>query len=204
MYYILTKLNKLIIFGRNIAWNVGDEIRLGNLTSYLVSPVNQLLRHLSMYLGEVFSRIIMFLPIFFVALYFLFDGFRPSVFQIIYYLISLFLAMMINFMFFYFIGASTFYVGFVQGINILVFELISFLSGNIVPLNILPKWLEIITTNLPFKYISYSSINALTVSSNFSQAAGDVAIAFMWILILYAASSSIYRNGINKYEAYGS
>ncbi len=181
-------------------WRFSDSIRYGEIAKILIKPLSHILTWWFVTLSEkiliTFFLIIAF-TIFQIA------GFK--VFQTLYtailFFISLFLGTIGNFLISYIIGLSTIWFKRVHGINDLIKTIEGVFAGRLIPLNILPSVLQMISTFLPFMYFSYLPIDILLYES--SNIYKNIIIEIIWLLIFLYISRIIWKLGIKNLDIAG-
>lgn len=157
-YYILSSFLGFIIQGVDVAWHVGDEINLGQITNFILRPINYFWATLAYVLGKVFFNFsLIAILILGIALFdfSLVENFFLSWQQIIFFGVSVLLSLGLFFNLFFLIGILTFWLGTIKGFNFFIRMVMFFLSGAIVPLDLLPIFLMKINHFLPFQYITW-------------------------------------------------
>jgi ABC-2 type transport system permease protein len=78
-----------------------------------------------------------------------------------------------------------------------------FLSGSLVPLDLLPDWLASASSFLPFQYLSYvpAALSAGLMPLNL--ALMHCAICFLWCIFTWLITRIIWHAGIRSFGAYG-
>lgn len=203
IYYFAANFIALTVKGTDVAWIVGDEIRLGKIVSILLHPISYSKYKFSQILGGYFFRGIMYFLIFSLAGFFLFPHlqFQISFSRVIFFLLSMGLGSVIYFLLFYMVGLSTFWFGLVRGFNFGFATIVIFLEGSLVPLDLLPPIVNKINYFLPFKYIMFVPVSIFTgrISADY----GLFLIPILWIVFLYFLARIIFKKGIKVYEGFG-
>lgn len=203
-YYVLVSFISFVIQGVDVAWRVGDDIRLGNITNFILRPVNYFWSVFFTLLGKSLFNLITIViisVIFFLAKPLIFFNLFGNLKMDIFFAISLILAFIIFVLLFYMIGMIAFWMGTSQGINFLIRMIMFFLAGNIIPLDLLPQSLISINNFLPFQFITWFPIQIFS-----GQAKLEMMIFLplvIWIIALYVIDTLIYNKGIEKYEGFG-
>lgn len=202
-YFTITSIFKLLI-NNEIAWDIGDEIREGRISNYLVRPLNYRWYHFFQLLGS--QLINSFFVIFIVlAIYFFIGGLfitPVSVSSFLMFLLLVFGSFMINFLISYSIGLATFKfhspIGLIYGWQVIS----DLLSGVYMPLSLLPSWFISLSNFLPFQYINYYPIRYYLEKTNSVPWEGLLSIMF-WIAAFFLVGKFIWYLGSKKYEAFG-
>jgi ABC-2 type transport system permease protein len=77
-------------------------------------------------------------------------------------------------------------------------------SGYLVPLDLLPPWVQSLAAYLPFKYMLAFPVELLTGVYSIERALHLLAIQWGFALAAIIASLTLWKRGIRRYEAYGS
>lgn len=203
LYYLLTRFINLTIKSWDIGRIVGEVIRHGEISQYLVKPLSFIGENFVANLGAIFYRVFIYAIVFLAIILFGFKANFPTAAVFIYFSLSIAIAIVINFLIFYTVGISTFYFGFVMGFNFIVSTIASFLAGNFIPLDILPSYLLNIANYLPFKFIAFIPVSIITGKISLDNAPVILLSGFAWIIILYLFSVILYKQGLKRYEAFG-
>lgn len=200
-YFVLSKFITIVVDSVDMAWLIGDTIREGAILNYLTKPINFLYKNFFHYLGAVTCRLVIYFFILFLIILAT-KALLPTPITLFYFFVSLFIAIAINYLIDYLIGVSTFYFGFIMGLNFIMFGIISFFSGRVIPIDLLPAWLEAVANLLPFKYIIFLPIEIFSSKIDLLSTFWQLAGGFVWIIILFIFAKLLYANGLKKYEAY--
>lgn len=202
-YYLVAQFILLAIKNNEIAWMVGDEIRLGSFNIFLTQPLDYAKYILFYSLGKSLYNTLVFSCVFAIIFFFLGQHFNIewSLINFFYFLISITLSFFIYFHLSYIIGLSSFWLGLIQGVNFSFWSISSVLDGSIIPLDLLPDYVQRINNFLPFKYVVFVPISIL---SGKIPASFDIfLIPFLWIIFLFSISKIIFKRGTKKYEGFG-
>lgn len=202
-YYILSAIISFVIQGVDVAWRIGDEIRLGNITNFILKPISYFWSTFWTVLGKSFLNLVVSLMLLipmtlFVANFF---GNNFNLIRLCFFIFSILTAFIIFVLFFYVIGLATFWLGEVRGFNFLIRMCMFFLAGNIIPLDLLPKVISSINNFLPFRFITWFPI---AIWSGKTELNLSIFIpALIWIMILGVLANFIFKKGLEKYEGQG-
>lgn len=202
-YFIFVGLIGFAIQGVDISWRVSEEIRLGNVTNYILKPVSYYKSILSITFGKsVLNMIIITLvivPILFFSGYF--SGLVWGLEKIIIISISLAISFLLFATYSFIVGLYTFWSGDSRGFNYVGKLVMLFFSGSIIPLNLLPGYIMRMSEWLPFKNIAWIPVSLLT---------GRIEAHFMvlfpgmiWTVVLFILTYIAFNQSLKKYEGLG-
>jgi ABC-2 type transport system permease protein len=201
LYILFASLYGVIIRAGRIERNVSEEIRKGDLNKYLIKPISHLGFSGALAsadrIGVIFSTflIIPFFPLFTHASVSI-EGIAWSLILVcLAMIIKFFIAMGISYLAFWFDETWTFHV---------IFDIsMWFLSGSLVPLDLLPDWLLRFSSFLPFQYLSYVPAALSAGLMPLEQAPMHLAICFSWCVFTGLITRFIWQAGIRSFGAYG-
>lgn len=192
--------NVLTRSGR-IERSASDEIRNGDLNKYLIKPISHLGFSGALAAADrfgVFAFTCIAIPLipFFTSTPFSFFSFSWAMLIVILAMIMKFLiSMSIAYLAFWYDETWTFHV--------IIDISMTLLSGAILPLDILPTWLQTISHYLPFMYLSYVPAALSTGTIATSEAPQLCFMGIAWCLALWGITRTIWNLGIRKFGAYG-
>lgn len=196
-------LGNIVLASRSGA--VGDEIKNGDLSNFLLRPINYFLYWFAKDLGDKAMNISFSL----VELVILFIILRPPLFlqtnilvifsAIIATVSAVFLYFFINFL----IGLTGFWVYETWPLRFLFMILINFFAGGLFPLDILPKPLFTIFQFLPFTYLLYFPVKIYLGQLQFYDILKGLTVSVIWLLLLYQIVLLVWRKGLQVYTAHG-
>lgn len=201
LYVIFAAVYGVIIRSGRIEKNVSEEIRKGDLNKYLIKPISHLgfsgALATADRVGVIISTsiIIPFIP-FFTQSHISWEGIAwSSLLVCMAMIIKFFISMAISYLAFWFEETWTFHV---------IFDIsMWFLSGSLVPLDLLPDWLARISSFLPFQYLSYVPAALSVGLMPINQASLHIAICFSWCMFTWLITRIIWNAGIRSFGAYG-
>ena len=119
------------------------------------------------------------------------------------FLVTVFLGRTALFFFDWILACLTFYTTEVWGLGVLIDGISLFLSGGLVPLVMMPAWLQIIAQSFPFAQALYVPIAVLTGIIPLSQLAQVWLIQIAWIIGLGFLSRFLFSVAIRKVTVQG-
>ena len=186
--------------------NLSENVRTGFLSSTLLKPVVYMPFQLANFLGERLVRLIAAMGMTVVAV-FLFRSsltFPASLGLWLIFLVSAVLAVALAYCVFFIISIVSFWTTRVTGVAFAAVMVTGFLSGTVVPLDLLPNYLQWLTDILPFKYILFFPTKIFINMLQTSDIVKGLVIQVIWILLTLVLSKSLWQVGLKKYESVGS
>ena len=201
-YYIVWTLvrNMNIVFGAPF-WE--HRIREGELNRDLLRPVLPLHYDIAYFAGWKVVVIVLWIPLA-IALSFLFDpSLSPNVQQVVAFGIAIWGAYLIRTMFQEALGMLCFWTTRGAAIFDLWMTLELLLSGRLVPLPLMPDWVQEISRFLPFQWAFYFPIETLVGDYSTVELVRGLLVQLLWILIGLAIFRVAWRYAIRRYSAVG-
>lgn len=205
-YILGTSFMRAFVFSsRSI--DAQSEIAGGDLSNYLVKPIN--------YFGYWFSRDladkllnIIFSIVEIIVLVFVF---KPPVFiqtnpsQIGWFIIASTMAAIMYFFFSFIISLTTFWYSEANGWpqRFLVFTLLEFFAGGLFPLDILPEKMFELIKLLPPTFFIFTPIQIYLGNISGEKIGQALLTMIIWLVILAIIVQKMWQKGIKNYEAYG-
>ncbi len=201
-YYIVWTLvrNMNIVF-TPYGWE--DRIQRGQLSAMLLRPIHPLHGDISYFAGWKFVEIILWLPIALILSLIFKPTLHPTLLQVIVFFISIWGAYLIRTMMLSLLGMITFWTTRVGALYELFFALELILSGRLVPMSLMPTWVQSISSYLPFQWTFYFPINALVGQPSPAELLAGLGIQVLWIALGALAVNVVWRLGIRRFSAVG-
>ncbi len=204
-YYLLVTLLSVAITPHP-EWWVSQEIRDGKITPFIVRPIGfwgYLLARESAY--QV-VKTAMSLPAFvLVAFLFRHQISWPALTipRLILFAISSLGAYLLLMQIKYLLALSAFWLGEVGGLLEIWNILLAVFAGRLLPLSLLPGWVQAPGAWLPFHLLYDFPMRLLLQRIEMREAAQDFALQMVWAAILGILVRVAWRRGLLAYEAYG-
>jgi len=187
------------------SYAMGDDINSGDLSNYLLKPLNFTLYYFFVDLGDKAMNV--FFSIAEVIILFL--VFKPPVFlqtnlyHLLFFIIALILAILLSFFFNVVLGFFAFWIPEVWGLRFIFNIILSFFAGVYFPIDILPKAIANTFGLLPFQYILYFPLKIYLGQLTGMEILRGIIISFSWLIILYLFANFLWKKGLEAYTAYG-
>lgn len=203
--YILgtSLINSIVISSRS--YEVGQEINSGNLSNFLLRPMNHFAYWFSRDLGDKAMNIAFSAA----ELIILFLILKPPIFLqsdislITFTLLSCLIALVMYFFLNFLLGLIGFWSPEVWAPRFVFVTILTFFSGGLFPLDMLPKPLFSMLSLLPFPYLLFFPLKIYLGQLVIAEIIKGTIISCIWIGILYFAVKSVWARGLRVYTAYG-
>jgi len=188
----------------NIDDEMDDLVRTGQISVFLLRPVNFQLMMFSQAVGEALFRILFFSVPVGLTVLFVFPVNAPaSLGYFALFCLSTCLGFLVmaslNFLF----GLLAFYLKSIDGIMRAKYNLINLFSGLLLPLAFLPGWLRVPMEYLPFKSIAYVPLNFYLGKVPSDQVAGVLFKELLWTTALIACGAWCWNRARSKLTLQG-
>lgn len=204
-YLLLTNISRMFSSMPNLAGGIAREIREGTMKRYLVQPID-MIRYLLVYrVAHKVTYIVMsFIPyalLFFVCRDF-FDGF-PDALTMAAFAVSLVLSFLVGFFFEASVGMVGFWFLEVTSLLYIVMTLNFFISGHMLPLDLLPEpWAGILKL-MPFQYMAYFPAVVFLGKVQGATLVKYLLAELFWAVFFMVLARALYRLGLRRYSAFG-
>jgi len=166
-------------------------------------PMHTIHSDIAFFAGWKFVVILLWLPL----AVFLTWVFKPTIdvtwLEALVFFLAIWGAYLIRTMLLSLIGTITFWTTRVSAIFELYFGLELILSGRLVPLTLMPPWVQNLSTYLPFKWTFYFPIEALVGSLSPRELWTGIGMQILWIVIGASVLNLVWRAAIKQFSAVG-
>jgi ABC-2 type transport system permease protein len=204
-YLLLTHISRMFSSMPGLAGGIARDIREGTLKRYLIQPVDMIGYLVSYRIAHKIAYITMsFIP--YASLFLIcrgyFDRF-PDALTMLAYAISLVLAFFVGFFFEASVGMVGFWFLDVTSLLYIVMTLNFFISGHMLPLDLLPQpWAGFLKA-MPFQYMAYFPAVVFLRKIQGWELVYHLLLELFWALFFLALARWLYRLGLKRYSAYG-
>lgn len=204
-YLLLTHISRMFSSMPNLAAGIARDIREGTLKRYLIQPVDLIGYLISYRVAHKVAYIVTSaLP--YGLLFFLCRGYFerfPDATTFVAYLASLILAFLVGFFFETCVGMVGFWFLEVTSLLYIVMTMNFFISGQMLPLNLLPEPWYTILRWLPFQYMAYFPAVVFLGKVQGADLIRGLLAEAAWALGFLILARVLYRIGLRRYSAYG-
>jgi ABC-2 type transport system permease protein len=201
-YYIIWTLvrNMNIVF-TPYGWEW--RIRQGELSMQLMRPIHPLHWDVGYLGGMKFVVIALWLPIAaFLSLFFK-PTFDVSWLEVVVFFFAIWGAYLIRTMLLSLLGMITFWTTRVSAIFELYFGLELILSGRLVPMSLMPQWVQNLSVYLPFKWTFFFPIETLAGNMTPVELLSGLGMQLLWILVGLFFVQIVWKVAIKQFSAVG-
>ncbi len=186
-----------------IMWEYEYRVRQGLLSVALLKPVHPIHSDIS---DNLSSKLIT-LPILMVVAAGLALIFHPTAalawWSVLTFIPALIFAFLVRFLVEWTLALSAFWTTRVNAINQVYFILMMFLAGQIAPLSLFPKWLQVGADILPFRWMLGFPVELVLGRLSPIQAVEGLVAQAVWVIISLALIRLVWRAGLRVYSAVG-
>jgi ABC-2 type transport system permease protein len=201
-YYIAwTLVRQMNIVFTPYGWE--GRIQRGQLSGELLRPVHPIHSDISYFAGWKFVQILLWLPLGAVLALIFKPVLHPTWLQIVVFFFAIWGAYLIRTMLYAALGMITFWTTRVSAIFELTFALELILGGRLVPMTLMPDWLQRVASYLPFQWTFYFPINALVGNPGPAELFSGLGIQLLWILIGAVIVNFVWHFGIRRFSSVG-
>jgi len=201
-YYIVwTLVRSMNIVFSPYGWE--GRIRSGRLTGELMRPVHPIHSDIAFYGGMKVVWILLWLPIA-AVLYLIFrPELHPTLLEVAVFGVAIWGAYLVRTMALSMLGMITFWTTRVGALYELYFALELVLSGRMVPMALMPEWVQRLAWFMPFQWTFFFPINALVGEMTPQELLTGLGMQVAWIVIGALAVNIMWKAGIKRYAAVG-
>ena len=206
-YLLMVNISRMFSSMPNLAGGIARDIREGSIKKYLLQPVDMIAYLVSYRVAHKLTYIVSsFLP--YAVLFFLcrryFVGQVPTDLATwLAFAASLGLAFCVGFFFEASVGMVGFWFLEVTSILYVVMTLNFFISGHMLPLDLLPYPWATILKSLPFQYMAYFPAVVFLGKVKGAALMFELAKGVAWAVFFVVLSRLLFRRGLRRYSAFG-
>lgn len=204
-YYLLAMLARAFSSMPGLASGIARDVRDGTVKKYLTQPIDMLgylywhrVAHKLVYYAVAAGP---FALVFWLCRDY-FSGW-PDARTMTAFLASLLMGFLMGFLLEALIGMLSFWFLEVSSLLFIYMMINYFLSGHMLPLDLLPEAIGTVVDYLPFKYLAYLPPAIFLGRYSDSELNRELLIEAVWIVALFAANRVAFRRGVRRYSAFG-
>jgi ABC-2 type transport system permease protein len=200
-YLILILVNQLTYAQSN--WTVGDVIREGGLTPWLLRPMPPIFNTLASEMAGKVVTMAFVLPCVGLLALVLRPELHPRPENVALAVLSLVLAWALRFLWGYWLALIAFWSQRADALLALQDSLVFLLSGVVAPVSFLPLPMQVLATFLPFRYMVGFPVEVLATPMRPEEIGLGFAVQTGWLVLAGGLSLVLWRRGLRRYSAVG-
>ena len=204
-YYLLVTVVDAMTAVAEDDWQIAADIRDGNISQFLLKPLDYLTYRLSLYLsGRLIYTTVAMVPVALFLLAMRADLVAPAGWTgALGFAFSVVLAGLLQFFIAYSMALLAFWVLDVSTFIFIQFAFEYLASGHLFPLDILPPMLAAVLRLTPYPYLCYFPISIYLGRTHGAELWQGLAIQAGWVLAGYGFARWMWHRGIRRYSAVG-
>ncbi len=204
-YYLVVTLVDMFTAVNEDDWQIAADIRDGNISQFLVKPIDYLKYRLCLFLaGRAIYTAVALVPtaifIFVQREYFVLPGNGTTVAC---FALSIVMTALLQFFTSYAMALLAFWVLEVSTFIFILFAFEYIAGGHLFPLDILPPAISHALSFTPFPYQLYFPVSIYVGKTTGANLAQGLVIQFLWVIAAYLFARFMWARGIRKYAAVG-
>lgn len=200
--YILLTFTVGKALSSSVDWEISHEIRDGTIAMELIKPYSYILRHLFSDLGRTTIGSLGSIFLLIIALFFV-DASKITLVNSLIFIFSMLVAYILTFAINMLVSLSSFHTTYMWGVLMFKGAVLSFLSGQLIPITFFPKSIEAVMKYLPFGYTSFYPIYILMGKLTPREISYALLIQITWAIVLIVLMRSFYRKSLNRLQIAG-
>jgi ABC-2 type transport system permease protein len=204
-YLLLTHISRMFSSMPGLAAGIAREVREGTLKRYLLQPIDMIGYLLSYRVAHKIAYIVTSSLPYALLFFILRDAFDrlPGPATLGAYAASLILGFVVGFFFETCVGMVGFWFLEVTSLLYIVMTLNFFISGQMMPLNLLPEpWFRLLRI-LPFQYMAYFPAAVFLGKVTGDELWLGLLGALLWAAFFIVLARVLFRMGLRRYSAFG-
>ncbi|HZI31804.1 MAG TPA: ABC-2 family transporter protein [Candidatus Binatia bacterium] len=204
-YYLLVAVVDVLTAVNEDDWQIAADIREGNISQFLLKPVDYLWYRLSLFVsGRIAFVAMASVPLAVFLLCFRQNVLAPAGgLALGVFLVSLVFTALLQFFISYAMAMLAFWLLEISTFIFILFAFEYIASGHLFPLDILPAGVKHVLYFTPFPYQLYFPIQVYLGKVAGVELWHGLAMQCLWVLAAYVFARFMWRRGIKKYSAFG-
>jgi ABC-2 type transport system permease protein len=203
-YYLVVTLVDMFTAVNEDDWQIAADIREGNISQFLVKPIDYLRYRLCLFLaGRAIYTAVALVPtaifIFVQRDYFV----APNWSTFGWFILSIMMTALLQFFTSYAMALLAFWVLEVSTFIFILFAFEYIAGGHLFPLDILPPTIAHALSFTPFPYQLYFPVSIYAGKSTGAALYTGLLTQFLWVVAAYLFARFMWARGIQKYSAVG-
>jgi ABC-2 type transport system permease protein len=186
-----------------LMWEFEFRIRHGQFSPKLLRPIHPIHSDIAENVTYKLLTAFVLVPVTFLLVYLFQPTAETTWADAALFVPALALAFVLRFVSGWVLALAAFWTTRVSAINHLFFTVQIFLSGQMVPLSVLPDWLQVVTWLLPFRWMVAFPVELGLGRLDQRQVAVGFAMQLAWTAVWLVGVRVVWRSAIRRYTAVG-
>lgn len=201
-YYIVwTLVRNMNLVYTPYGWE--RRIRNGRLVINLLRPIHPIHEDVAYFAGAKVIEILLWLPLAVILSFIFKPDLHPTLLECVVFFVAIWLAYLIRTMTLSLLGMITFWTTRVSALYELYFAAELILSGRLVPLSLMPEWVQKLAWYFPFRWTFGFPIETLVGSMSVNELFGGLGMQLLWVVLGLGAVNIMWKAGIHRFSAVG-
>ncbi len=201
-YYIVwTLVRNMNLVYTPYGWE--RRIRNGRLVINLLRPIHPLHEDVAYFAGAKVIEILLWLPLAVILSFIFKPDLHPTLLECVVFFVAIWLAYLIRTMTLSLLGMITFWTTRVSALYELYFAAELIFSGRLVPLSLMPEWVQKLAWYFPFRWTFGFPIETLVGSMPVNELFGGLGMQLLWVVLGLGAVNIMWKAGIHRFSAVG-
>ncbi len=184
---------------------IGDEIISGDLSNYLIRPVNYFFYWFAKDLGDKAMNIVFAVVEFSILIFLLMPPLflQTNILLLCLTLIAAIVGLTLYYFFNTLLGMIGFWTSEIWAPRFVFFTMMQFFAGGLFPLDLLPKPVFFFFSLTPFPYLLYFPIKIYLGQLSTTQIYIGLSVSFIWVFAMMWIVNKVWKRGLQVYTSQG-
>ena len=201
--YVMIAQMLMPLVENRLIFNFGSMIREGQIAIDLLRPLDMQARFYVDAVGTLFLNLLLKAPLLIIAVLFFQVQLPHDLPTWLVFLVALVLGHGILFFFDWIFACLAFYSTETWGLSVVRIAVVTFFSGAVVPLQMMPDWLRSIANGLPFAQSVYVPVSFLSGVAPVSAALPTWLVQLLWLIGLGVTSRVVFNVSLRRVTVQG-
>lgn len=181
---------------------ISNMINSGNLSMELIKPYSFFLKELVQFIPhKIFQSLVFSLAL--IIFFSLGIAIHLNFIQIFLFILSALLAVLSKFYIALSLGGLGFWFKRVHGFGSLFWNLGGLFSGELIPVDLLPHAMFLVSAYLPFRYLAFFPVQIILGKINQPEIVLGFVTQVLWLAMFILITKLLWKKGLSQYDASG-
>lgn len=183
-------------------WRIANLINSGDLSIEIIKPYSFPFKEFVQFIPHKIMQTLIFIVILGIVSY-LGMAYHFSLSQILFFIPSVLLTIVSKFYIALSLGGLGFWFKRVHGFGSLFWNLGGLFSGELIPVDLLPHTLFLVSAYLPFRSLAFFPVQIILGKINQPEIISGLITQIVWLIIFIVIAKLIWKKGLSQYDAAG-